>query len=359
MESSTKLYLSVGILAALGVGLYVQKQGQKKEAASYTLEAKLAQLPTISVAEEVRNAIDSIEILRAPKEDKKDDADKSEGSEDKKADAPREKIVLKKSGEDWELQEPVKYKANGTNVKSLLDNLKSLKVSEQISESKDAYAKWGVTDEKALHAVFKKGDEKVLDIYFGENGSRGQMTRVAGKEGVFAVKGYSKYLYDRDTKGWRDKTIVKFDEKQAEKVTIENENGSFVFSKEGDSWKSEHKGKKGSAKAIKDFKASKVDDLLRAYKSLNASDFSDGKPLSDLGLDEPSATVTIELTGDNGKVVLHVGDSSEGSSRWVKSNKSEQVYSISSWSADWATADVDKFQEAKKDGKKEDKSHAH
>ena len=49
------------------------------------------------------------------------------------------------------------------------------------------------------------------------------MTRLAGKDGVFAVKGYSSYLFNRDAKSWRDTTIFKFEEKDVQKVTLQNE----------------------------------------------------------------------------------------------------------------------------------------
>ena len=42
--------------------------------------------------------------------------------------------------------------------------------------------------------------------------------------------------------------------------------------------------------------------------------------------------------------MLKVGKTAEGTNRWAMTNGSEQIYSISSWSSDWATADAKKFQ---------------
>ena len=67
--------------------------------------------------------------------------------------------------------------------------------------------------------------------------------------------------------------------------------------------------------------------------------------LGDVGLDEPTATVSIKLGADNGSYELLVGDNAEGKNRWVKTPSDSQIYSISSWAGDWATANVDKFQE--------------
>jgi Domain of unknown function (DUF4340) len=65
-----------------------------------------------------------------------------------------------------------------------------------------------------------------------------------------------------------------------------------------------------------------------------------------VGLDKPVASVKIELTGGKGVHVLQVGNTAEGTNRWAKTNGSDQIYSVSSWSADWATAEPSKFQQA-------------
>lgn len=385
MDSSKKLVIALAVLAALIGAVYLQRESDKKEADAHSIEARTAALPKIEISEEQTAAIDTIELHVPAKE-----ADAAEDEEGKPPEPATEAthVVLTKVGEDeWQLKEPVTYKANASNVKSLLNNLKSLKITEQISPSAESYDKWGVDDVKGLQAVFKKGDEVVLDVVFGESGSRGQMTRLKDKEGVYAVKGYSQYLYAKDVAGWRDKTIFKFDDKDAQRVVVENEHGTFTFERssanapsdkladgqvgknEGadktaaaeDSAEKDDKAAKpnpwavsfkpagaASTKSIDDFKPSKVDDLLRAFKSLNASKFGDDKTVVDVGLAEPKATLTIEMK-DGSKHVLLVGDNAEGTARWVKTNSGDTIFSISSWSADWVTAEPSKFQDAKKE----------
>src|SRR5688572_765988 len=186
----TKLYVAVGVLALLGGGIYFAKKNQKAEAERYTLAGQEAQLPKITISDEDIKGIDSIVLVKAGE-------DGGAGTD----------IELAKKGEDWRVTRPVDASANQPNVKSMLDNLKTLKVVELIESGKTSYEKFKLGDSQGLHAVFKKGDKVVLDARFGENGGRGQMTRVAGKDGVYAVKGYSSYLYERDVKGWRDTTL--------------------------------------------------------------------------------------------------------------------------------------------------------
>jgi hypothetical protein len=337
-NAETKLYAAVGVLAVLGGALFLTNKKQKEEAATYTLSGQAATLPKIALTEDDVKGIDKISITKAAGEDA------GAGSE----------VELVKKGEDWRLSKPVDAASNSANVKSLLDGLKSLKVSELIDGSKASYEKFKVGDNQGVHAVFYKGANAVLDARFGENGGRGQMTRIAGKDGVYAVKGYSSYLFDREVKGWRDTTVFKFEDTAVNAVSIENEHGSFAFAKDKDAWTGKFKDAKGGAlKDIEKFDDSKLKDMLRAYKSLNADNFADpSKTPADLGLEKPSATVIFTLN-DGAKRQVKIGATAEGSSRWAQASGMNDLVSISSWAADWATAEPKKFQktEEKKDAK--------
>jgi len=338
-NAETKLYAAVGVLAVLGGALFLTNKKQKEQAATYTLSGQAATLPKLAITEDDTKAIDKIVISKAPGEDA------GAGTE----------VELVKKGEDWRVSKPVDAAANSANVKSLLDNLKSLKVSELIDPSKSSYEKFKVGDNQGLHAVFTKGGTVVLDARFGENGGRGQMTRIAGKDGVYGVKGYSSYLYDRELKGWRDTTLFKFEDTAATSVSIQNEHGTFAFAKDKDTWSGKFKDAKGGAlKDIEKFDESKLKDMLRAYKSLNADSFAEpGKTPADLGLDKPSATLVITLN-DGAKREVKVGATAEGSSRWAQASGVNELVSISSWAADWALAEPKKFQKAEE--KKDDKA---
>ena len=331
LSTENKLYISLAVLAVLGGALFLQTKKEKEETASYTLSGQAAALPKLELSEDDLKKIDKI-TLSKPAGD---------------AGAAVE-VELTKTGEDWKLSKPIAASANQPNVKSLLDNLKTLKATELIDGTKNSYAKFGVSDDKALHAVFSKGNGVALDLYFGDSGGRGQMTRIAGKDGVYAVKGYSSYLYARDVKGWRDMAILKFEDTDVASVNIDNAHGSFAFSYDkGKTTKNEFKkSKDAAAEPIKNYDESKLVDLLRAYKALNADNFADkGKTEADLGLDKPVATILFTLK-DGAKREVRIGGTSEGSSHWVKVTGSEDIWSISSWAVEWATAEEKKFQKS-------------
>ena len=356
LSTQNKLYIAVAVLAALGGALYLQQKKQKEEAIAYSPEGA-AELPKLEISDDEADKIDKIEIRRPA-----DDA------------GPGGDFVMVKEGDDWRLTSPIDYPANKHNIRSLLNNLTKLKVNEQVATGTDSYQAFGLTDDQALHAVFHEGDKVVADMYFGVGGSRGQMTRFAGRDGVFGVGGYMSFSFARDLKGWRDNQVMKFDEKKAVSLDLVNEHGEFSFvrhekpgaaeaeadqdqdagaekEKKEYTWEGKFKSGAGPARPIEKFDEGKVGDCLRAFRSLTSDSFGDDKQLADVGLDEPVATVTIVLD-DGARRVLLVGDTAEGTSRWAKTEDSPQIYSIGSFAANWATAEVEKFQ---KKGDSDDK----
>jgi hypothetical protein len=338
MKTPQKIVAALALLAILGVGFYFAKQSTAKQASEHSATAASADLPTISVP--------------------KDDADKITKIEIKNAD--KSNVTLEKKGEDWEVTKPVTAKANASNVRSLLDNLKELKVKETIDRTAGTYAQYELSDEKAVHFVAYKGAEKAVDLYFGKSGSRGQMARTGSKDGVFLAGGYSSYLYTREVKNWRETAILKFEDQNAIQAEITNKNGLFSFSKNGDKWsaswtKVDKDGalEKSPEKDWKAFDEGKVKDMLRAYKALNAEDFGEDK--ADTGLAEAAkdgGVVHIKLKDNGGDLTVKVGKVSKGTSRYaIKDGGDGTVYVLSSWSADWATADHAKFEKTDDKGK--------
>ncbi len=333
LGTDKKLGVAVVVLAVLGGVVWYQNKKQKEEAQGYTAEGRSAQLPKLEFSEEQTKAVDKITIDKPP-------GDAGKGLE----------VTLEKQNDKWKVTQPLVATANETNVTSLTGNLKSLKVTEQIDPSKDAYEKFGLADGKAVHATFFKGAEKVAEFWFGENGSRGQMTRIAGQDGVYAVKGYSSWLYEREIKDWRDRSIFKFDADKVTALDITNEHGAFAFTRDPkDKTKWVAKFKKA---ALARFDEAKIKDAINAYKGLNADNFGTDKKPGDVGIDKPTATIVFTLD-DGAKKELMIGATAEGSSRWAKTNTSDEIISVGSFAADWALAEPTKYQKPDEKNKKD------
>lgn len=351
MKTEHKIYAGLGILAALGGGLWMTSQEKKKQIEKHSVTAASADMPSISVPKDDADKITKVELYTVDKDDK----------------TKKSKVTLEKKGDDWQVTAPVTAKANASNVKSLVDNLKDLKVKEVIDRSAASYDQYELTDEKAVHVVAYKGDAKAVDLYFGKSGSRGQMARIGGKDGVYTTSGYSSYLYTREVKNWRETSILKFEDANAIGVEVTNKNGFFSFSKNGDKWsgsitKRDKDGKlnEKAEKEWKKFDEGKVKDLLRAFKGLNAEDFGDvAKDKAGSGVGEAEkegGVVKIKLKDNAGELIIKVGKVQKGTSRWAWKDGGDTLYAISSWSADWATAEASKFEKSD-DKKKDDKKN--
>jgi Domain of unknown function (DUF4340) len=342
--SRDKLILSGVVLLGL-LGFLVYKQAQKDEAIGKPL-AVVKDFPSVAAPEE----IDKISITNGDKGEVV-----LEGAPDGMASAVDGGAAPLK----WVLTKPVSAPASQQAVKDLVANLKDLKVDSQVNLKLDDE----VRKEKqldpghAVHVVVWKGNNKKLDEWFGKSGPAGQLTLVNDKpDAVWAVKGYSAYLYTKEPKDFRDKEMLKFDDANASQVTITNSHGMLSFTK-GDSSGDKWAGSNGKV-AIARFDEEKVKDMLRAYKALNADDFGDGKSLAETGLDKPEATVRIRLKDDAKTYELLVGKVSAGTNRWAKRPDDDTTYQLSSFAAEWVLSDASKYQSAADAGAPGGKSDA-
>jgi hypothetical protein len=350
MNTQQRIYAALVLLALGAGGIYLTSQDKQKQVKAHSVTAASADLPSIGVPKDDGDKITKIELVTPDKDDK----------------AKKNKVTLEKKGEEWMLTAPVTAKANASNVKSLVDNLKDLKVKEQIERTGSSYDAYDLSDDKAVHVVAYKGDAKAVDLFFGKSGSRGQMARVGGKEGVFTTGGYSSYLYNREVKNWRETSILKFEDANAIQVEVLNKNGLFSFSKNGEKWsasltKRDKEGKLDKAeKEWKKFDEGKVKDLLRAFKALSAEDFGEAKDKADSGVDsaeKDGGIVKIKLKDGAGDLVMKIGKVQKGTSRWAWKDGGDTLFAVSSWTADWATAEASKFEKSD-DKKKDDKKDA-
>jgi hypothetical protein len=331
---SREKLLIAGVVVLALLGFFVWK-ASKDDAKIGQPVVTAKDFPTISAAED----IDKISITNG---------DKPEVVLEKVPD-PKGTPVDGGVATVWRLSKPVAAAANQQTLKDLVANLKDLKVDSQINLKLDDTVRKDKQLDAAhgVHVVAWKGADKKVDETFGKSGPAGQLVVVSDKpDVVWAAKGYSSYLYTKESKDFRDKEVFKFDDANASQVTIVNSHGTLSFTK-GDKWVGTL-----DKKAIARFDEEKVKDLLRAYKGLNADDFGDGKSLADVGLDKPEATVTITLKDGAGTYELLVGKVSSGTNRYAKRAQDDLIYQITSYAADWATSDASKYESAADAGAK-------
>jgi uncharacterized protein DUF4340 len=322
MSRQKLIILGVAVFAILAFFVY---RRAKSEEDAFKPKAAAKELPTLSVT---AADIDKLSITNG----------------DKPEIVARKLPPLANGLPDrWELDKPVAA-ANGdtTAFKACVDNLKELKVDSQVNLVLDDAVKKDkqLDPEHALHVVAYKGDEKQLDAYFGKSGAAGQLMMLPDRPSdVFAVKGFSSFLFTKDIKNYRDREIFKFDDGNVSQVTVHDKAGDFSFTKGQDKWGATFKGQ-----PLPKFDEEKVKDLLKNYKALTAEDFADDKKPADAGLEPPEAIVTITLRDNAGKYTLKVGKVSTGVLRYAMKDGDSTMFVVGTNAGDWATAELSKFQ---------------
>ena len=318
MDRNTKIIIAAVVLAALSFGVYSQ---YKKDTVMGTSAAK-PDLPEVKGSDDV----DRFSITNGEKG----------------------VVMLEKKGDKWMLTKPVSALTNQANVKSLLDGIKELKISDTAvnNPTDDIKKSYEIDGAKGVHFETWKGAEKKLDLTFGKSGGGGDSVLIAGKTDIYLAKGYQGWMYTREAKEWRDKEIFKFDDATATGVTVMNKNGTFVFAKGDKGWTGTVKDK-----PIAHLDEDKIKALLGTFKGLNADDFGDGKLPAETGMDAPEATITITLK--DAMYVLKIGKTSTGQARFAMKDPEPTIYVVGPAVGDWATADAAKFQQPLDGGAKD------
>ncbi|MDP9033642.1 MAG: DUF4340 domain-containing protein [Myxococcota bacterium] len=326
MSRDKLIFVGIGLLALLG--FLVFKQAKRDEALGAPL-ASTQELPTLAMPV----GVDKISITNGAKGEVV-----LERVPDSAGASPDGGV-----GTIWQVVKPVKAKAGQQAVNDLVSNLQEIKADAPINlKLDDAVRKDKQLDaEHGVRVVAWKDGEKKVDEIFGKSGPAGQLVVLADKpDQVWAAKGYSAYLYTKDAKDFRDKEILKFDDANATQVTIVNAHGTLSFTKGDSKWVAT----KDKAPLTR-FDEEKLKDMLRAFKSLNADDFGDGKSVPETGLDKPAARLVVQLKDNAGIHSLLVGGVANGTNRWAKRPDDDTLYQIGSYTSEWVLADPSKFQQ--------------
>jgi hypothetical protein len=358
MKTEQKLYAAIAVVVVLGIAVYLSRKEDKEQLQAHSTAAATS-LQKVALSPEQIKKVTKIEIKNKDKGDvilvKTGDAPAD--AKDDAPDAGDKKKAPDKYGV-WKLDKPQAAEVNQSNVNSMLDNLEKIELREVITKTTDLYDKYEVDGDNAVHVVAYQDKDKVFDMWFGKSGGRGQLARVSGTDGVFVAKGYQGYLFTREIKHWRKTDIWKFEDKNAIQVQIENEHGNYSFTKGEEDWAAtfakRDEGKLSArAEALEEFDGKKLEGMLRAYKTLRATDFAEEG--ADTGLEDPvktGGTVTITLKDDAGTFTLKVGKKAKNDDRFAQAEGGDgTTYILSSWTAKWAVAEPTEFQ---KDADKDD-----
>jgi len=339
MKTEHKVYAAVAILIVFAAAFWLSREREKKEDLAHAPTASSADMPSIALP--------------------KDDVDKITKFSIKNAD--KSNVTLEKKGDAWELTAPVSAKADQSNVKSLLDSLKELKLKESIAKSADLYPQYELTDEKGVHVTAYKGADKAIDLYFGKSGSRPgrahrrQRRRVC-RERLFELPLHTRRqelarAHDRKVRGrQRHRRDHREQERQLQLLEERRQVVGFRHA-----LRQRRQAQEGSRKDVGQVRSRKGEGHAPRVQGAECRRLRDDK--SDTGFADAAkegGIVKIKLKDNAPELVFKIGKVSKGSSRYLQKEGSDIVYTISSWSGDWGHGRAIQVREGdKKDDKKE------
>lgn len=237
--------------------------------------------------------------------------------------------TIKKEGSAYKITAPAAYVADQGVAKTAFESVEKLEFGTIVTDQKAKQAEFEL-DDKALKVVVKKGDQALAELLIGKNVGGNTLVRLPGKDEVWQALGSFRYSLDRDTTGWRDKTISTFPQADAEKVELKTrEHGHALVKKEaGDKW----------SVVESSVKVDKLDNtvptgIVSALGSWTTNDFADDAKPEQTGLANPENTVTVSLKGGKTVTVL-VGNKKGADDFYVKKADAPQVYLVKKYNLD-------------------------
>ena len=175
-------------------------------------------------------------------------------------------VVLQKKGVEWFVQEPVSYKADQSNIATLIHSTKNLELKNIVSNKPEKHSVFQVDSAGTSVRMLEKGVEKASFI-LGKSGSSYTETyaRRTASSDVVLVTGASAYLFNRPVKDWRDKTIITIPRENIKEVRYQYGDTTFVLAFKDSAWTI---GKNSTQEGI-------VGNLISSLSKVQADDFVD------------------------------------------------------------------------------------
>jgi len=195
------------------------------------------------------------------------------------------KFVLTGSGDEWEIEEPGKFRADASTVRSFLSRLRTERARKFVLEhpSEEDLRKYGI-DEPSLEVTVWLGEEKAQKtLRVGKLEDWRYYAKDMSREPIFMVDSSFVAYLRKDLMNLRDKHVVRFDRDKVDRIELAYGDSVVVCEKDtssGDWYLKEPKEGK-----MKSWRANR---LLSDIKFLRAREFlGKHEDLRPYGLDSP------------------------------------------------------------------------
>jgi Domain of unknown function (DUF4340) len=231
---------------------------------------------------------------------------------------------LKKSGETWNLLEPVQDEADKTLVTSMLTTLTTTKYERIVDEKATDLELYGLKVPLLKISVKKDDKTPAQEVLLGRDTPVGGSVyaSIASSSKVYKMPGSFKGALDKTLKDLRNKSLFAFSRFDLAEVEVTNAKETFLLKKDTD--------KDTWTLARENFPAdtNEVTRTLSSIVDLKANDFPDlkDKKLSAFGLEPPMAKAVLTKKNDKTQATLLLGKVKD--KYYAKRAESPTVYEV-------------------------------
>jgi len=232
-----------------------------------------------------------------------------------------ERTTLRRSGDGWQMVEPVATEPDSAAVSSLTTNIASLEIQRIIDDNPPDLAEYGLAEPRVEVAFTAGGEEGRLLIGRKTPPGTDLYAKLADGPRVFLIASYLDSTFNRDAFDLRDKAVLKLDRTAIDALAIETPGRTVRFSKAGGDWRL-------AAPVDARADAVAVDGLVSRLNTLQMKSIAAAGPssLAEFGLEKPQATVRIG--SGSSEATLLVGAPSGDTDVYAKDASKPMVVTI-------------------------------
>lgn len=231
---------------------------------------------------------------------------------------------LAKSGDNWVLAEAGDYPANGTNVTALLEKLEQVQSNRLVTQTEASHGRLKVAaDDFERLLEVKLADGTTHKLYLGSSaGASATHVRADDRPEVYLTGNITSWDANAQASNWIDTLYFTVPQTATVALTLENDNGTFEFVKEGETWSME-----GLAED-ETFNENNFTSLFSQASGIRMISPIGKEEQDSFGLDEPLATLTLTTTeGDQEKThTLRIGAKNADDNSYVASSSDSPYY---------------------------------
>jgi hypothetical protein len=239
------------------------------------------------------------------------------------------RTALRKSATGWVLPDADDYPALAENIDPLVEKLVGLNTDRLVTRTDASHKRLNVAADDFIRRLsLEMADGTKHTLYLGSSPQYSAIHfRLDGQDETYLGSGVSTWEVDATADAWVDTTYLSVPQENVTQMTLENNNGTFVFSLDAEgNWTMD-----GLA-ADETAAASNIDAVVRQATSLKLTNPLGKEEKATYGMDDPNAVVTLEAAGRT--ITLHVGarDAEEENRYIVKSSESPYYVRVAEFS---------------------------